>query len=42
VSGHGLFDTAEVYIGGPAAMVRQTAALLASVPEGQVHHDPLP
>ena len=42
VSGHGLFDTAEVYICGPAAMVRQTAALLASVPEGQVHHDPLP
>jgi NAD(P)H-flavin reductase/hemoglobin-like flavoprotein len=40
---HGMFDNAEAYVCGPAAMVRQTAALLAaSLPAAQIHHDPLP
>jgi NAD(P)H-flavin reductase/hemoglobin-like flavoprotein len=43
VAGHGLFEDTEAYICGPEAMVRLTAALLAaSVPAGQLHHDPLP
>jgi NAD(P)H-flavin reductase/hemoglobin-like flavoprotein len=43
VSGHGLFESTEAYICGPPAMVRMTAALLAaSIPPGQIHHDPLP
>ena len=43
VGGHGLFENTEAYICGPPAMVRMTAALLAaSVPPGQIHHDPLP
>jgi NAD(P)H-flavin reductase len=43
VSGHGLFENAEAYICGPPAMVRMTAALLAaSIPPGQIHHDPVP
>ena len=43
VGGHGLFEGNEAYICGPPAMVRMTAALLAaSIPPGQIHHDPLP
>lgn len=43
VSAQGLFEHAEVYICGPPAMVRQTAAVLAaSVPASQIRHDPLP
>jgi NAD(P)H-flavin reductase/hemoglobin-like flavoprotein len=43
VAGHGLFEQTEAYICGPPAMVRQTAALLAaSIPAGQIHHDPIP
>jgi NAD(P)H-flavin reductase/hemoglobin-like flavoprotein len=43
VGGHGLFENTEAYICGPPAMVRMTAALLAaSIPPGQIHHDPLP
>ena len=43
VGGHGLFEGTEAYICGPPAMVRMTAALLAaSIPPGQIHHDPLP
>lgn len=38
-----IFSAAEAYISGPAAMVRQTATLLAgSIPAAQIHHDPLP
>ena len=38
----GLFENTEAYVCGPAAMVTRTAALLAaSIPEGQLHHDPL-
>jgi NAD(P)H-flavin reductase/hemoglobin-like flavoprotein len=43
VGGHGLFENSEAYICGPPAMVRLTAALLAaSIPAGQIHHDPIP
>jgi NAD(P)H-flavin reductase/hemoglobin-like flavoprotein len=43
VGGHGLFENTEAYICGPPAMVRMTAALLAaSIPPGQIHHDPIP
>jgi NAD(P)H-flavin reductase/hemoglobin-like flavoprotein len=43
LGGHGLFETAEAYICGPPAMVTMTAAVLAaSIPPGQIHHDPLP
>ena len=43
VGGHGLFETSEAYICGPPAMVTMTAAVLAaSIPPGQIHHDPLP
>jgi NAD(P)H-flavin reductase/hemoglobin-like flavoprotein len=39
---HGLFESAEAYVCGPAAMVSRTTALLsASIPESQLHHDPL-
>jgi NAD(P)H-flavin reductase/hemoglobin-like flavoprotein len=39
---HGLFDNAEAYVCGPAAMVSRTTALLAaSIPCGQLHRDPL-
>ena len=42
VGGHGLFDNTEAYICGPDDMVAMTAALLAaSIPAGQIHHDPL-
>ena len=42
VGSFGLFENTEAYICGPAAMVTQTAALLAaSIPAGQLHHDPL-
>ena len=42
VGGHGLFENTEAYVCGPAAMVSQTAALLAAgIPAGQLHHDPL-
>jgi NAD(P)H-flavin reductase len=38
----GLFENTEAYVCGPAAMVARTVALLAaSIPEGQLHHDPL-
>jgi NAD(P)H-flavin reductase/hemoglobin-like flavoprotein len=37
-----VFENAEAYVCGPAAMVSRTTALLAgSIPEGQLHHDPL-
>jgi NAD(P)H-flavin reductase/hemoglobin-like flavoprotein len=40
---HGMFDNADAYVCGPAAMVRQAAALLAArLPAAQIHHDPLP
>jgi NAD(P)H-flavin reductase/hemoglobin-like flavoprotein len=40
--GSSMFENAEAYICGPAAMVSQTAALLAaSIPADQIHHDPL-
>lgn len=43
VRAHGLFENTEAYVCGPAAMVSQTAALLAaSLPAAQIHHDPLP
>ena len=43
VGGHGLFENTEAYVCGPDAMVSRTAALLAaSIPQGQLHHDPLP
>jgi len=39
---HGLFENAEAYVCGPAAMVSRTTALLAaSIPCSQLHHDPL-
>jgi NAD(P)H-flavin reductase/hemoglobin-like flavoprotein len=39
---HGLFENAEAYVCGPAAMVSRTTALLsASIPYSQLHHDPL-
>jgi NAD(P)H-flavin reductase/hemoglobin-like flavoprotein len=42
VSGHGLFENTDAYICGPPAMVTMTAALLAaSLPPGQIHHDPI-
>jgi NAD(P)H-flavin reductase/hemoglobin-like flavoprotein len=43
VGTQGLFEAAEAYICGPPAMVTRTAAVLAaSIPPGQIHHDPLP
>jgi NAD(P)H-flavin reductase len=37
-----LFENAEAYVCGPAAMVSRTTALLAaSIPGSQLHHDPL-
>jgi NAD(P)H-flavin reductase/hemoglobin-like flavoprotein len=43
VRGHGLFENSEAFISGPAAMVRQTALLLAAhVAPEQIHHDPVP
>jgi NAD(P)H-flavin reductase/hemoglobin-like flavoprotein len=43
VRAHGLFENTEAYICGPAAMVRQTAAMLAAeIPASRIHHDPLP
>ncbi len=39
----GLFENTEAYVCGPPAMVTQTTALLAaSIPEGQLHYDPVP
>jgi NAD(P)H-flavin reductase/hemoglobin-like flavoprotein len=38
----GLFENTEAYVCGPPAMVTQTTALLAaSIPEGQLHYDPV-
>jgi NAD(P)H-flavin reductase/hemoglobin-like flavoprotein len=43
VGAQGLFEADEAYICGPPAMVTRTAAVLsASIPPGQIHHDPLP
>jgi NAD(P)H-flavin reductase/hemoglobin-like flavoprotein len=43
VRGTRLFEGSEAYICGPAAMVAQTAQLLAEhIPAGLIHHDPLP
>ena len=43
VGEHKPAEAAEVYVCGPADMVRQTTALLGvRVPPGQIHHDPLP
>jgi NAD(P)H-flavin reductase/hemoglobin-like flavoprotein len=43
VKAQGVASDAEAYICGPPGMVRQAAALLgASLPESQIHHDPLP
>jgi len=43
VGGSGMFEATEAYICGPPAMVMRTAAVLAaSIPPGQIHHDPLP
>ncbi|MGO8958683.1 MAG: globin domain-containing protein [Streptosporangiaceae bacterium] len=42
VPGHGRFENTDAYICGPPAMVSQTAAVLAaSIPAGQIHHDPV-
>jgi NAD(P)H-flavin reductase/hemoglobin-like flavoprotein len=42
IGARGPFKDADAYICGPAAMVRQTAAILAaSIPAAQIHHDPL-
>ncbi len=42
IRGHGLFENTEAYVCGPAVMVSRTAALLAaSIPQNQLHHDPL-
>ena len=39
--GSGMFGHCEAYICGPPGMVSRTAALLAaSIPAGQIHHDP--
>jgi NAD(P)H-flavin reductase/hemoglobin-like flavoprotein len=43
VLAHGPLDQAQTYICGPAAMVAQTARMIAGhAPAGQVHYDPLP
>jgi NAD(P)H-flavin reductase/hemoglobin-like flavoprotein len=43
VKAQGVQADAEAYICGPPAMVRRAAALLAAtLPESQIHHDPLP
>jgi NAD(P)H-flavin reductase/hemoglobin-like flavoprotein len=43
IGAQGLFEAAEAYICGPPAMVTKAAAVLAaSIPPGQIHHDPLP
>ncbi|MGH3273416.1 MAG: globin domain-containing protein [Streptosporangiaceae bacterium] len=43
VLGCGPLEHAQIYISGPAAMVRRTALLVAGrMPAGQVHYDPLP
>jgi hypothetical protein len=43
VRGHGLFENCAACISGPAAMVRQTALLLAAhVAAPQIRYDPLP
>jgi NAD(P)H-flavin reductase len=42
VGGFGLFENTEAYVCGPAPMVTQATALLAaSIPEAQLHQDPL-
>jgi NAD(P)H-flavin reductase/hemoglobin-like flavoprotein len=42
VGGQGLVENTDAYICGPPAMVTMTAALLAaSIPPGQIHHDPI-
>jgi NAD(P)H-flavin reductase len=42
VKAQGVAGDAEAYICGPPGMVRQASALLAaSLPESQIHHDPL-
>jgi len=41
--GISMFSNCEAYICGPPMMVSRTAAVLAaSIPAGQIHHDPLP
>jgi len=43
VKAQGVASDVEAYVCGPPGMVRQAAALLAaSLPQGQIHHDPLP
>jgi NAD(P)H-flavin reductase/hemoglobin-like flavoprotein len=43
VRAQGIASDVDAYICGPPGMVRQAAALLAvSLPEGQIHHDPVP
>jgi NAD(P)H-flavin reductase/hemoglobin-like flavoprotein len=43
VKAQGVASDTEAYVCGPPAMVRQAAALLAaSLPESQIHYDPLP
>jgi NAD(P)H-flavin reductase/hemoglobin-like flavoprotein len=43
VKDQGVHAETEAYICGPPAMVRDAAALLAAtLPESQIHHDPLP
>ena len=42
VGSFGLFQNADAYVCGPTAMVTQAAAVLAaSIPDAQLHHDPL-
>jgi NAD(P)H-flavin reductase/hemoglobin-like flavoprotein len=43
VSARGPFENTDAYICGPPAMVRQTAAaLVGSIPDGDIRHDPIP
>ena len=43
VGGHSLSENTDAYICGPAAMVSQTAAVLAAtIPAAQIHHVPIP
>jgi NAD(P)H-flavin reductase/hemoglobin-like flavoprotein len=43
VASQGPFESTDAYICGPPVMVARTVAVLAaSIPPGQIHHDPLP
>ena len=43
VKAQSMTSDVEAYVCGPPGMVRQATALLAvSVPESQIHYDPLP